>query len=377
MRGLGGDLSSLSAPQLGSIAIQHALKSANVKQADVEEVIFGNVLQAGVGQAPARQAAILAGLPASTCCTTVNKVCASGMKAVALGASSILHGDAEVVVAGGMESMTNTPFLLPNMRLGRKSGNAQAIDAMLQDGLQDAYAHAPMGNFGEKLSKEDGISREEQDAFANESYSRTHKANESGKMKGEICPITIKTRKGDILVDQDETKPTTLAALSKLKPVFQPAETVTVGNASTIADGASALVLMSEDKAKTMGIPVLAIIRAWADAETNPEHFTIAPSLAIPKALNKINLKKEDVDFFEINEAFSVVAVANMKRLGLDPSKVNVYGGAVARGHPLGSSGSRILCTLLNVLNQEGGKIGVAGICNGGGGASAMVIERV
>jgi len=373
---LGGSLASLTAPQLGSIAIAAALKQSTVPAKEVDEVYFGNVLQAGVGQAPARQAALGAGLPPTVCCTTINKVCASGMKAVTLGAASIRNGDAEVVVAGGMESMSNAPFLLPEMRFGRKFGDAKAVDHMGRDGLRDAYTHKPMGDCAEICAKEETFSREEQDAYAARSFDRALKAQASGKFKAEICPVTIKGRAGPVVIDKDEVKATTLETLKKLKPVFNPAVSVTAGSSSTINDGASALVLMSEERAKKRGIPILGIIRGWADAETDPDHFTIAPSFAMPKAMAKAGVKVSDVDFFEINEAFAVVALANMKRLGLDPNKVNVYGGGVSLGHPIGNSGSRIIVTLLNVLNQEGGKIGVAGICNGGGGASSIVIER-
>ena len=374
---LGGALSSLTAPQLGSIAIKEALKQAKVNPKDVDEVYFGNVLQAGVGQAPARQAALLAGLPPSVCCTTVNKVCASGMKSVSLAASSILNGDAEIVVAGGMESMSNAPFLLPELRFGKKYGDSKALDSMARDGLRDAYSNKPMGDCGELCAKEDNIPRAVQDAYAARSFERAVKAQATGKFKAEIAPVSIKVRGETKVIDKDEIKPTSLETLQKLRPVFDPPVSVTAGNASTINDGASALVLMSEENAKKLSIPILAIIRGWADAETDPDHFTIAPSLAIPKALKKAKVNPSEVDFYEINEAFSVVAIANAKRLQLDENKVNVYGGAISLGHPLGSSGSRILVTLLNVLNQENGRIGVAGICNGGGGASAIVVEKV
>lgn len=372
---LGGSLASLTAPQLGSVAIAAALKQSTLQAKEVDEVYFGNVLQANVGQAPARQAALGAGLPASVCCTTINKVCASGMKAVSLGAASIRNGDAEIVIAGGMESMSNAPFLVPDMRFGRKFGDGKILDHMSRDGLRDAYSHKPMGDCGEICAKEEGFSREEQDIYAARSFERALKAQAAGKFKSEIVPVPVKGRAGTVMVDKDEIKPTTLETLKKLKPVFNPPLGVTAGNSSTINDGASALVLMSEERATKQGIPVLAYIRGWADAETDPGHFSIAPALAIPKALKRANVKQSDVDFYEINEAFGVVALANMKRLGLDANKVNVYGGAVSLGHPIGNSGSRILVTLMNVLRQEGGKIGVAGICNGGGGATAIVIE--
>lgn len=367
---LGGALAATSAPELGAVAIAAALKQANnLDPKLVDEVYFGNVIQAGVGQAPARQAALGAGLPPSVCCTTVNKVCASGLKAVSLAFNSILLGDAQIVVAGGMESMSGAPFLLPEHRFGKKYGDSKVQDALSRDGLQDAYSKQPMGNCGEQCASEEKISRQQQDEYAAQSFARAVQAQKEGKFVGEIAPVQTKKA----LVDKDDIKPTSLEQLAKLRTVFSPPNSVTAGNASTINDGASALVLMSEERAIQLGMPILATVLASADAETDPNHFTIAPSLAIPKALAKCGNPK--VDFYEINEAFSVVALANMQRLNIDPKQINVYGGAVALGHPLGSSGSRILVTLLNVLQREGGKIGVAAICNGGGGATALVVE--
>jgi len=375
----GGSLASLSAPALGSVAIRAALAQAKLtaRPADVDEVLFGHVVQAGAGQAPARQAALGAGLPPSVICTTVNKVCASGLKAVTQGAQAIRLADANIVVAGGMESMSQAPHLVKDARFGRKYGDGSLLDALANDGLRDAFSGKSMGDFGEVCAAEENFSREQQDRYAAASFERAIKATKDGKFRGEIAPVEI-TKKGEkIKITNDEIKPTSYETLAKLRPSFNPPKTIHAGNASTINDGASALVLMSEAEAKKRGLEILAHIRGYADAETTPEHFPIAPSLAVPKALERAGIKLDQVDFFEFNEAFAVVALANMKRLGGIPmNKINVYGGAVCLGHPLGSSGSRILVTLLSVLKQEGGRFGVAAICNGGGGATAIVVER-
>jgi acetyl-CoA C-acetyltransferase len=337
------------------------------------------VLQANLGQAPARQAAILAGLPDSVICTTVNKVCASGMKAIAQGAQSILLGDADIIVAGGMESMSNVPYYAPDLRWGNKYGNVNFIDGLAKDGLTDVYKNYAMGNAAELCAKECNISREEQDAFAIESYKRSQHAWEQCKFKNEVVPIEIPQKKGEPIVVSKDEEPFNVKfeKIPELKPAFQKDGTVTAANASTMNDGAAAVVLMSSTKATELGIKPLAIIRSYADAEQAPEWFTTTPSLAVPKAVNRVGLQMSDIDFVELNEAFSVVGIANIQKMNLDASKVNVNGGAVSLGHPLGCSGARIIVTLINVLKQNDGKTGVAGICNGGGGASAMVIEAV
>ena len=372
-----GGLSSVPAPKLGAVAIKGALDKIGLDYNLVDEVIMGNVVQAGVGQAPARQAAKFAGLPDSVIATTVNKVCASGMKAVMQAAQAIQLGDAEIVVAGGMENMSMIPHYV-HMRNGVKFGPATFIDGLQNDGLVDVYDQQAMGVFADLCASEYQISREEQDAFAIESYTRSAKAWEAGKFANEIVPVEIPQRKGEpivISVDEEYTN-VKLDRIPTLSAVFTKEGTVTAANASTINDGAAALVLMSEEKAKDLGLKPLAYITSYADAEQEPKWFTTAPAKALPKALDKAGLKTSDVDFFEFNEAFSVVGLANAKILGLDASKANVNGGAVSLGHPLGCSGARIIVTLINVLEQNNAKRGAAAICNGGGGASAIVIER-
>jgi acetyl-CoA C-acetyltransferase len=331
-----------------------------------------------LGQAPARQAAKFAGLSDSVNCTTVNKVCASGMKSIALAAQSILLGDNDIVVAGGMENMSAAPFYSDSTRWGAKYGNVQLIDGLAKDGLTDVYGNVPMGNCAELCAKEHQFSREDQDNFAIESYKRSAAAWSAGKFKEEVIGITVKTKKGDVVFAEDEEyKNVNFEKIPTLKPVFQKDGTVTAANASTMNDGAAALVLMSKEKADALGIKPIAKIKSYADAEQAPEWFTTAPSLAVPKAVEKAGLKMSDIQYYELNEAFSVVGLANMKLMNLDPSKVNVNGGAVSLGHPLGASGARVIVTLINVLKQNNAKYGAAGICNGGGGASALVIENV
>lgn len=378
MGSFNGALSSVSAPQLGATAIKGALDKIKLDGKEVQEVYMGCVLQAGLGQAPARQAAKFAGLPDSVICTTVNKVCASGMKAIALGAQSIMLGENDVVVAGGMENMSMVPHYLMGSRNGYRLGDAKLTDGLVFDGLTDVYNRVHMGNCAETCAKEKNISREEQDNFAIESYKRSAAAWDAGKFNDEIVPVSVPQRKGDpIVVSKDEEYTNVkLDKIPTLAPVFQKEGTVTAANASTLNDGASAVVLMSKEKMDALGLKPLAKIVSFADAEQAPEWFTTAPSVALPKALKKANLSVSDIHFWELNQAFSVVGLANMKELGLDPSKVDVNGGAVALGHPLGSSGCRIIVTLINVLKQNGGKYGAAGICNGGGGASAMIIEN-
>jgi acetyl-CoA C-acetyltransferase len=373
-----GSLSSLSATQLGSIAIKGALDKINLDPNEVQEVLMGNVLQAGVGQAPARQAAMGAGLPHTVPCTTVNKVCSSGMKAIMQAAQAIALGDADVVVAGGMESMSNVPHYLDG-RSGVKLGDIKMKDGLLRDGLIDVYGSVHMGNCAELCAKDMKFSREEQDAFALESYRRSADSWEKGRFAEEVIPVTIPQRRGDAIVverDEDVFK-VAPAKVPTLRPVFDKEGTVTAANASNLNDGAAALVLMSAEKAASLGLKPLAKISAYADAAHEPEWFTTAPAKALPKALAKANVDIKDVDAFELNEAFSVVGLANMQILNIDPAKTNVNGGAVSMGHPLGASGARIIITLMNVLKQNNGKIGAAGICNGGGGASAMVIENL
>lgn len=372
-----GGLSTLTASQLGAIAIQGALAKINLDPKNVDEVLMGNVVQAGVGQAPARQAAILAGLPNTVPCTTVNKVCASGMKAVMQGAQSIHSGDAEVVVAGGMENMSLIPHYV-HLRNGYKFGPTTMIDGMQKDGLTDAYDNNAMGVSADLCASEYKISREEQDAFAIQSYERSAKAWSDGKFDSEIVPVSVPQRRGEpIIISKDEEFTNVkLDKIPGLNPAFTKEGTVTAANASTINDGAAALVLMSEEKALSLGLKPLAYIKSYADAAQEPKWFTTAPAKALPKALDKAGISLSDVDYFEFNEAFSVVGLANAKILGLDSSKMNVNGGAVSLGHPLGCSGARIIVTLLNVLQQNNAKLGAAAICNGGGGASAIVIER-
>lgn len=373
-----GGLKSVPATKLGSIAIEGALNKAQIKGDQVDEVFMGNVLQAGVGQAPARQAAIGAGINESVPCTTINKVCASGMKSIMLGAQSILAGDNHIVVAGGMENMSSTPHYLDG-RNGVKFGNITMLDGITKDGLLDVYNNVPMGNCAETCAKEYGFSREDQDAFAIESYKRAAAAWEAGKFKEEIVPVPVPQRKGDpiMLTEDEEYKNVFLDKIPSLRPAFEKDGTVTAANASTLNDGASALILASKEAVEKYGLKPIAKIVGYADAAQAPEWFTTAPSKAIPKALEKANLSVAQVDFWELNQAFSVVGLANTKILGLNPAKVDVNGGAVALGHPLGNSGSRIIVTLIHVLKQNGGKIGGAGICNGGGGASAMIIENI
>ena len=372
-----GNLSTVAAPQLGATAIKGALDKIKLDPSLIDEVFMGNVVQAGVGQAPARQAALFAGLPHSVACTTVNKVCASGMKSVMFGAQAITTGDAEIVVAGGMENMSLIPHYT-HLRNGTKFGPATLVDGMQKDGLTDAYDQTAMGVSADLCATEYKISREEQDQFAIQSYKRSAKAWELGKFDNEVVPVAVPQRKGEpvIVLKDEEYTNVKLDRVSNLNPAFTKDGTVTAANASTINDGAAALVLMSEDKAKSLGLQPLAYILSYADAAQEPKWFTTSPTLALPKALQKANLSLEDVDYFEFNEAFSVVGLVNAKLLSIDLNKVNVNGGAVALGHPLGCSGARIIVTLLNVLKQNNGKIGAAAICNGGGGASAIVIER-
>ncbi len=373
----GGSLSSFSATALGSMAIRGALDQKSIPAKEIEEVFMGNVVSANLGQAPARQAAIGAGIGYHVPCSTINKVCASGMKAAMFGAQSIMLGANEVVVAGGMESMSNIPYYIPKARYGYKYGHGQLIDGLMHDGLWEVYNGFPMGSCADHTAKEMGISREEQDAYAINSYKRAATSTENGDFKDEIVPVEIPQRKGDPLVmDTDEEyKNVFFEKIPSLKPVFNKDGTVTAANASTINDGASAMVLMGKEKMDALGLKPVAKILGFADAAQDPVWFTTSPSLAIPKALKNAGIQAEDVDFYEINEAFSVVAIANNRTLKLDPDKVNVLGGAVALGHPLGASGARIMTTLSNVLNKRKGEIGVAGICNGGGGASAIVIQ--
>ncbi len=379
MGSFNGKLSGISAPKLGSVAIKGALEKAGVQPDQVDEVFFGNVLQAGLGQAPARQAAIYAGLPNTTPCTTVNKVCASGMKTVALGASSIMLGHNDIVVTGGMENMSQVPHYLPNSRGGYKYGNFTAVDGLAYDGLRDVYNEYMMGNAADKTAKDYDISREEQDEFAINSYKKSAASSEAGKFKDEIVPVEIPQRRGDPIVmnEDEEFRNVKFEKIPSLRPVFEKDGTVTAANASTINDGAACIILASEDKVKELGLTPIAEVVSFADAAHEPEYFTTAPAKAVPIALERAGCSIDDVDAFELNEAFSVVALVNNKLLNLDPAKVNVNGGAVALGHPLGASGARILVTLINVLKQNGGKIGAAGICNGGGGASAMVIRNI
>ncbi len=375
----GGALAGFTAPQLGSIAIKGALQKANIAPETVNEVFMGCVLQAGLGQAPATQAMIYAGIPNSVPSTTVNKVCASGSKAIMLGAESIMLGINDVVVAGGMESMSNVPYYLDKARTGYRLGHGQITDGLVKDGLWDVYSDFHMGNAGELCARENNISREEQDAFAVESYTRAQAAYAKNAFKDEIVPVEIPVRgKDPIMMTEDEqyTK-VNFEKLKTLKPVFDKAGSITAANASPLSDGASAFVLMSEEKMNELGLKPVAEILGFADAAQAPEWFTTTPALAIPKALKMAGVDAKDVDYYELNEAFAVVGIINNKLLGLDPKKVNVYGGAIALGHALGSSGTRILATLTSILHNEGGSIGVTGICNGGGGASAIVIKKM
>ncbi|MBF8247362.1 MAG: acetyl-CoA acetyltransferase [Bacteroidetes bacterium] len=371
-----GSLSSLSAPRLGALVVEEAVKRAGIKKSDVQEVIMGNVLTAGEGQAPARQAALFAGLPDSVECMTINKVCGSGLKAVMLAAQAIQLGDADVIVAGGMESMSNAPYLLEKGRAGFRMGNAEVVDSMIKDGLWDVYNQYHMGMAAELCAKECAVPRDAQDEFAILSYKRAQSATSEGRFKEEIVPVTLKSKKGDEVVAQDEEPfKTDFAKIPKLKPAFQGDGTVTAANASKINDGAAAVVVMSKDRAQQLGVKPIARIIGYASSAKKPEWFTTAPADVIPKVLQRIKLEKEDIDLFEINEAFAVVALAVNKMLGLDLDKVNVNGGAVALGHPIGASGTRILVTLLNALKQRKKKRGMAAICIGGGEAAGMVVE--
>jgi acetyl-CoA C-acetyltransferase len=375
----GGKLSGFTAIELGSIAIKGALGKSGVSADAVNEVFMGNVISANLGQAPARQAAMSAGIGYQVPCTTINKVCASGMKAVMLAAQSIMLGINDVVVAGGMESMSNVPFYVPKARFGYKYGNAEFVDGLVKDGLFEVYYKFPMGNCADNTAKEMNISREDQDAYAIQSYKRSAEAWEKGMFKDEIVPVEMTGRKGEtILIDEDEEfKNVFFDKIPSLRPVFDKNGTVTAANASNMNDGASALVLVSKEKAEELGLKPIAKIRGFADAATDPLWFTTAPALAIPKALKHAGVTSDEVSYYEINEAFSAVALANQRELNLDNDRLNVFGGAVALGHPLGASGARILTTLNSVLHKKSGQIGVAGICNGGGGASAMVIEKM
>ena len=379
MGSFGGALKDVPATKLGAIAIKAAVERAGIKPEQVNEVLMGCVLQANLGQAPARQAAKFAGLPDNVVCTTVNKVCASGMKAIAQGAQSILLGDCDVVVAGGMENMSSVPFYVENLRWGNKYGDSKLIDGLAKDGLTDCYNNFAMGCAADICASENNISREEQDAFAIESYERSQAAWENGKFKDEVVPVEIPSKKGEpVIVNKDE-EPWNVKfdKIASLKPAFGKEGTVTAANASTMNDGAAAVVLMSSEKAKELGIKPIAIIRGYADAEQEPVQFTTTPSIAVPVAVKRAGLQMTDIDFVELNEAFSVVGIVNTRKMNLDPAKVNVNGGAVSLGHPLGCSGARIVVTLIHILKNNNGKYGAAGICNGGGGASAMVIENV
>jgi len=377
MGSFGGNLSSVVATKLGATAIKGAMEKAGIDANIVDEVFMGNVLQANLGQAPARQAAIFAGLSQDVPCTTINKVCSSGMKSIMLAAQTIMCGDNDVVIAGGMENMSIVPHYFAKGRLGQKLGNMQLVDGLVSDGLTDVYNKVHMGICAEKCASEMNFSRKEQDAFAIESYNRSANSWKEGKFSDEIVSVSVPQRRGDALIisEDEEYKNVRIEKIPSLRPVFDKEGTITAANASTLNDGASALVLMSAEKATELNITPIAKIKSYADAAQEPEWFTTAPAKALPIALGKAGLSTSDVDYYELNEAFSVVGLANMKILNLDPSIVNVNGGAVSLGHPLGSSGSRIIVTLINVLKQNGGKIGAAGICNGGGGASAMVIE--
>ncbi len=375
----GGALKDLSATRLGAAAIKGALEKAVVRPQQVQEVLMGCVLQANLGQAPARQAAKFAGLPDEVVCTTVNKVCASGMKAVIQAAQSILLGDVEIAVAGGMESMSNTPFYVEQLRWGNKYGNTVLIDGLAKDGLTDVYDGQAMGMAAELCASTCGISREDQDAFAIASYERSQAAWTNGNFTDEIVPVEIPQRKGNPVIFGKDEDPFNVKfdKIPELKPSFKKDGTVTAANASTLNDGAAALVLMSREKATELGLKPLARILSYADAEQAPEWFTTTPAIAVPRAVAKAGLKMEDISYWELNEAFSVVGIENSRRMKLDPSRVNVNGGAVSIGHPLGASGARILVTLIHILRQNKAKYGAAGICNGGGGASALVIENL
>jgi acetyl-CoA C-acetyltransferase len=375
----GGSLKDIPATKLGATVIKSAIERVGIKPGQVDEVLMGCVLQANLGQAPARQAAKYAGLPDTVICTTINKVCASGMKAIAQGTQSIMLGDSDIVVAGGMENMSSVPFYVENLRWGNKYGDTKMIDGLAKDGLTDCYHGYAMGCAADLTATEQNISREEQDAFAVESYTRSQNAWSSGKFKDEVVAVEIPSRKGEPTKFDKDEEPWNVKfdKIPGLKPAFGKDGTVTAANASNMNDGAAAVVLMSKEKADELGLKPIARIISYADAEQAPEKFTTTPSVAVPKAVKKAGLKMSDIDYHELNEAFSVVGIANIKLMKLDPAKVNVNGGAVSLGHPLGASGARIIITLLNVLKQNKGKYGAAGICNGGGGASAMVIENI
>ncbi|MFH1004362.1 MAG: acetyl-CoA C-acyltransferase [Bacteroidota bacterium] len=379
MGSFGGSLKDISATKLGAIAIKGALKKINLDPKEVQDVMMGCVLQANIGQAPARQAAIFAGLPDTVHCTTINKVCASGMKAIMQGTQSIMLGDADVVVAGGMENMSRVPFYSEDMRWGNKYGNISMIDGVIKDGLIDVYHNYLMGVAADLCAKKYNVTRKEQDDFAIESYTRSANAWKAGKFNDEIIPVEIPQRKGDpILFKEDEEyRSVNFAKIPELRAIFSKDGTVTAANASTINDGAAAIILMSKEKADKLGIKPLAKIISYADAAQAPEDFPTTPSIAVPKAVAKAKLQMSDINYFELNEAFAIVGIANIQEMKLNPSKVNVNGGAVSLGHPLGCSGARIIVTLINVLKQNKAKYGAAGICNGGGGASAVVIENV
>ncbi|MGB9773091.1 MAG: thiolase family protein [Bacteroidota bacterium] len=373
-----GTLSALSAPQLGAVVIREAVRRAGIRNGEVDEVIMGNVLSAGLGQAPARQAALFAGLPFSVECMTINKVCGSGLKAVSLAAQAIALGDADVIVAGGMESMSNAPYLLENARRGYRMGHGQIVDVMIKDGLWDVYNNFHMGNAAELCARECAISRETQDEFAIESYRRAQEAQRTGKFADEIVPVSIPQKKGEPVLVQEDEEPgkTDFAKIPALKPAFEKDGTVTAANSSKINDGAAALVVMSAERAHASGATPMARIIAYASAAKKPEHFTTAPVDVVKKVLQKAHLTKDDIDLFEINEAFAVVGIVSIQQLGLDPKKVNVNGGAVALGHPIGASGARILTTLLYAMKQRNARRGLAALCIGGGEATAMIVER-
>ncbi|NIK72864.1 acetyl-CoA C-acetyltransferase [Thermonema lapsum] len=374
----GGSLSSLSATELGAIAIKGAVEKAGIAFDSVEEVFMGNVVSANLGQAPARQAALYAGLSKATPCTTINKVCASGAKAIVFAAQSIMTGNADIVVAGGMESMSNIPYYVPKARFGYKYGHAELIDGLAKDGLEDAYDKGAMGCYGDATAKKYGISREEQDEYAIRSYKLAAEATEKGYFKNEIVPVEVKSHKGSVVVEEDEEyKKVIFEKIPSLRPAFTPDGTVTAANASTINDGAAALVLMSKEKAEELGVKPIAKVVAYADAAQEPQWFTTAPVAAANKALQRAGLSKDDIEYFEVNEAFAVVALAFSKLMEVPIDKMNIFGGAVSIGHPLGCSGARIMTTLLNVLQQKNAKYGQIAICNGGGGATSIIVERV
>lgn len=374
----GGMLADISATRLGAVAIKGALEKAGISPEDVDDVIMGNVVSANLGQAPARQAAKYAGLPDSVNCTTVNKVCASGMKAAAYGAQSILLGHADIVVAGGMESMSQIPYYIPKARFGYKYGNGELIDGLAKDGLVDVYDQQAMGIYADKTAAKYGFTREQQDAFAIRSYKNSAAATEGGQFKDEIIPVEVASRKGNFMMTEDEEfKNVMFEKIPTLRPAFSKDGTVTAANASTINDGASALVLVSGEMVKKLNLKPIARIVSFADGEQAPEWFTTAPTIAAPIALKRAGLTLNDIDYFEVNEAFAVVPMAFAKVMDFDSEKMNVFGGACSLGHPLGCSGARILTTLNNVLHQKNGRYGMAAICNGGGGASAMIIESL